>query len=60
MCAVVTVIFGVCGSVGMLELVVMAIRKWSIDPVCNTKPRRETLIHVILFKTPLRVGNTSI
>jgi hypothetical protein len=43
MCAVVTVILGVYDSVGLLQLVVVAIRKWSIDPVSNPKPRRETL-----------------
>jgi hypothetical protein len=43
MWAVAAVIFGVCGSVGLLYLVVMAIREWSMDPVSNPKPRRETL-----------------
>jgi hypothetical protein len=38
MCAVITVIFGVCGSVGLLQLVVMAIRKWSIDPISIRNP----------------------
>jgi hypothetical protein len=37
------VIFGECGSLRLLELLVVAIRKWSIDPVSNPKPRRETL-----------------
>jgi hypothetical protein len=43
MLAVVTVLFGVCGSVGLLWLVVVVIRGWSVDPVSNPKPRRETL-----------------
>jgi hypothetical protein len=43
MCDVFTVIFGACGSVGLLYFVVVAIRKWSIDPVSNPKPRRDTL-----------------
>jgi hypothetical protein len=57
MCAVVIVIFGNCGSVGLLCLVVVAIRKWSTDLVSIPKPRRETLKHVTIFKTPLHVGN---
>jgi hypothetical protein len=42
-CAAVTVIFGVCGSVGLLKLLVVAIRGWPVDPVSNPEPRRETL-----------------
>jgi hypothetical protein len=34
---------GVCGSVGLLQLVMVAIRKWSIDPISNPQPHRETL-----------------
>jgi hypothetical protein len=48
MCAVVTVIFGVCKSVRMLQLLVVTIRKLSIIPISNPKPRRESLIQVTM------------
>jgi hypothetical protein len=57
MSAVITVVIGVCGSVGLLWLVVVEISKWSIDHIFNPKPRRETLKHVAVFKTPLGVGH---
>jgi hypothetical protein len=57
MCAAVTVMFGVCVSVGLLELLVVVIRKWPIDPISNPKPCRETLLTRDSIETPLRVGN---
>jgi hypothetical protein len=35
-----TDIWSVCGSVGLLLLVVVEVRKWSVDPLSNPKPRR--------------------
>jgi hypothetical protein len=43
MCAAVTVVFGVCNSARLLQLLVVAISKWSMDQIPNTKPRPETL-----------------
>jgi hypothetical protein len=44
MCAADTMIFGVCNSVRLLQLLIVAFRKWSMDPISNPKPRQETLI----------------
>jgi hypothetical protein len=38
MCVVITVIFGVCNSVRLLQLPVVTIHKWSINPVTNPNP----------------------
>jgi hypothetical protein len=38
MFAVVTVIFGVCNSMRLLQLLVVMIRKWSINPITNQHP----------------------
>jgi hypothetical protein len=42
MCAVVTVIVGVCHSVRLLQLLVVTIRKWSIDPVIQNPVERHS------------------
>jgi hypothetical protein len=41
--AIVTVIFGVCNPVRLLELLAVTIRKWSPNPVSSPEPRREPL-----------------
>jgi hypothetical protein len=38
MCAVVTVIYGMCNSVRLLYLLVVTVRKWSINPVTKPNP----------------------
>jgi hypothetical protein len=43
MCAAVTVTFGVYNSVRVLQLLVVATHKWSIDSISNSKPRPEAL-----------------
>jgi hypothetical protein len=45
MCAVVTVIFGVRNSVRRLQLHLVTIRKWSVNPVSNPEPHGESLMH---------------
>jgi hypothetical protein len=49
--AVVTVIIGVCNSVRLLQLLVVTIRKWSINiiPNPNKTPSTVTLTHENVF-----------
>jgi hypothetical protein len=56
MCAVVTVTFGVCNSVRLLELIVFKIRKWSVNPIIHNPVESHTHAcdNIKVFKPALK------
>jgi hypothetical protein len=50
MCVADKAIFGACNLVRLFQLLIITscVYKWSINPISNPKPHRESLIHVTI------------